>query len=168
MDYINQISGTEISQLVLTIVVVCLFLWRMSYGINNGLFAEATGLIAVIAAFIAVYYSVGIVGNVLDAKFGSMATKIGCLVIAFAVYKIMTSIADAFRKIKTIPIVGGIDRFLGAVLGFVEAAAIILLIEYVTDLKIISTLMDSCFRLLMFLIGIYKKIKKLIDAFLVK
>ncbi len=158
----------DITQLIITIVVVCLFLWRMSYGINNGLFAEATGLIAVIASFIAVYFCASIVGNVLDARFGNIATKAACLVIAFAVYRIMTAIADAFRKIKTIPIVGGIDRFLGAVLGAVEAMAIILLIEYVTDLKIVSILMDSCFRVLMFFIKIYKKIKNFIDAFLMK
>ena len=155
----------EITKLILTIVVVCLFLWRISYGINNGLFAEAAGLIAVIASFIAVYYSVSIVGNVLDAKFGNIATKAVCLVVAFTVYKIMTSIADAFRKIKTIPIVGGIDRFLGAILGIVEAAAIILLIEYVTDLKIISAVMESCFSVLMFFVKLYYRIKRLIYAF---
>ena len=30
----------DISQVVITTVVVCLFLWRMSYGAKNGLFAE--------------------------------------------------------------------------------------------------------------------------------
>ncbi len=151
-------SGIDISQLVITIVVVCLFLWRISYGINNGLFAEATGLIAVIAAFVAVYYSTNILGEMLNARFGNVIPKIGYLVVAFAVYRIMTAIADALRKVKTIPIVGGIDRFLGAILGFVEAAAIILLIEYVTDIGIIKTIIMVCYKLVVALKNLIEKL----------
>jgi membrane protein required for colicin V production len=152
------LSGIDISQLVITIVVVCLFLWRISYGINNGLFAEATGLIAVIAAFVAVYYSTNILGEMLNARFGNVIPKIGYLVVAFAVYRIMTAIADALRKVKTIPIVGGIDRFLGAILGFVEAAAIILLIEYVTDIGIIKTIIMVCYKLVVALKNLIEKL----------
>ncbi len=151
-------SGIDISQLVITIVVVCLFLWRISYGINNGLFAEATGLIAVIAAFVAVYYSTNILGEMLNARFGNVIPKIGYLVVAFAVYRIMTAIADALRKVKTIPIVGGIDRFLGAILGFVEAAAIILLIEYVTDIGITKTIIIVCYKLVVSLKNLIEKL----------
>ena len=60
----------EISQIVITVVVVCLFLWRISYGTNNGLFAEAAGLIAGIASYIAVYYLMSFTGSVLGNKFG--------------------------------------------------------------------------------------------------
>ncbi|WP_022775785.1 CvpA family protein [Butyrivibrio sp. AE2015] len=129
----------DISQVVLTIVVVCLFLWRISYGKNNGLFAEAAGLIAVLAAFVSVYYVANIAGSVLNQNYGVIIPKIGYLLVAFLVYKIMTAIGDAFKKMRNVPIFGAMDRFLGAVLGAVEAAAIIYLIEYVTDLEIISS-----------------------------
>ena len=89
----------------MTIVVVCLFLWRMSYGMENGLFAEAAGLIAVIAAFFAVYYSINLVNNIITVNLGNVLPKIGYLVVAFAVYKIMTALADALRRIKNIPII---------------------------------------------------------------
>ncbi|MBP3197991.1 MAG: hypothetical protein J6N21_13430, partial [Butyrivibrio sp.] len=69
---------------------------------ENGLFAEAAGLIAVIAAFFAVYYSINLVNNIITVNLGNVLPKIGYLVVAFAVYKIMTALADALRRIKHI------------------------------------------------------------------
>jgi membrane protein required for colicin V production len=129
----------DISQIVLTIVVVCLFLWRISYGKNNGLFAEAAGLVAVFAAFASVYYIINIAGSVLNQNYGVVIPKIGYLLVAFIVYKIMTAIGDAFKRLKDVPVFGAMDRLLGALLGAVEAGAIIYLIEYVTDIEIISS-----------------------------
>ena len=128
----------EISQVVLTIVVGCLFLWRISYGANNGLFAEAAGLIAAIAAFASVYYIAYIAGDVLGNNFGDIAVKSGYLVIAFIVYRLTTVIGNALRKVKEIPLIGGLDGIFGAVLGGVEAFLIVYLVEYITDFKILS------------------------------
>ena len=122
----------EISQIVITVVVVCLFLWRISYGTNNGLFAEAAGLIAVIASYFAVYYLMSITGSVLSNKFGEVIPKIGYLVAAFLVYSIMTALGGALRKVKEIPILGGLDRLLGGILGGIEAAIIIYIVEFIT------------------------------------
>ncbi len=137
----------DITVLVMTTVVVCLILWRISYGMKNGLFAEAAGLIAVMAAFVCVHYFINIVKNVIDINLGSIASKIGYLLVAFLVYRIMTSVAEAFRKIKDIPIVGAADRVLGGVLGAVEAVMIILLIEYITDIDIIKTVLTACYEI---------------------
>ncbi len=138
----------DISGIVLTIVVVCLVLWRMSYGWENGLFAEAAGLIAVIASYLAVYYSINIVENIVDIKLGKAVTKVGYLVIAFLVYRIMVSIAKALRKLKDIPIIGSADRTLGAILGIAEACLIIALIEYVTDIEIVSSVLTTFYELI--------------------
>ena len=126
----------EISQIVIGVVVVCLFLWRISYGMNNGLFAEAAGLIAVIAAYFAVYYTISVAGSVLGMKFGEIIPKIGYLIVAFLVYSLMTALGNALRKVKEIPVLGGLDRLLGAILGAIEAALIIYIIEFVTDFEI--------------------------------
>ena len=136
-----MVLGIDISQLILTIVVVCLVLWRMSYGMENGLFAEAAGLIAAIAAFFAVVYAAKMVNSVLTIDLGNIITKIGYLVVAFLVYKIMTAISDALRRIKYIPIIGGVDRLLGSVLGIVEAVIIISIVEYITDIEIKNTVL---------------------------
>lgn len=128
----------DISQVVMTIVVLCLFLWRMSYGANNGLFAEAAGLIAVLGSFAAVYYLMNIAGSVLSKNLGAIIPKIGYLVVAFTVYKVMTSIGEAFKKVKNVPIVGKFDRFMGAIIGIFEAACIIYLVEFITDIEIVK------------------------------
>ena len=125
----------DISQVVIGVVVVCLFLWRISYGMNNGLFAEAAGLIAVIAAFAAVYYIMKITGSVLSANLGGVIPKIGYLVVAFVIYRLMTVLGDQLRKVKEIPILGGVDRLLGAIMGGAEAALIIYIVEYITGFK---------------------------------
>ena len=128
----------EISQAVITIVVVCLFLWRISYGTTNGLFAEAAGLIAAIAAFSAVYYLINIAGSVLSIHLGGVLPKIGYLVVAFLIYRAMTSLGNALRKVKEIPILGGLDRLLGAVLGLAEAFLIVHTIEYITGMELFA------------------------------
>lgn len=127
--------GVEISQIVITIVVIVLFLWRISDGSRNGLFGEATGLVAVIAAFAAVYFIMNIAGNVLNKNFGNVASKVGYLIVAFIVYKVMSTIGNALKKIKEIPILGGLDRLMGAVFGAAEAAIIIYIVEFVTGIK---------------------------------
>ena len=68
---------------------------------------------------------------------------------AFIVYKVMMSIADAFKKIKNNPIVGAFDRLLGAILGFTEALVIVYLIEYVTNIEIISSVLAALSQLYM-------------------
>ena len=136
--------GFEISDIVIAIVVVCLILWRMSYGANNGLFAEAAGLIAVIASFAAVYYLTLLAGAVLTRNFGGIITKIGYLLVAFVVYRIMTALGEALRKVKEIPILGGMDRLLGGILGAIEAALIIYIVEFVTDFKLLHSAYATC------------------------
>lgn len=137
----------EISQLVITIVVVCLFLWRISYGASNGLFAEAAGLIAVMASFAAVYYVMNIAGDVLTSNFGHIVPKIGYLVVAFLIYSVTTVLGKELRKIKEIPILGGVDRLLGAVLGAIEAAAIIYTVEYITGFGLLNPAVASFYQL---------------------
>ena len=127
--------GFEISDIVIAIVVVCLILWRMSYGANNGLFAEAAGLISVLASFASIYYIVKIVGDVLNKNLGNIITKIGYLLVAFLVYKIMNTLGEHLRKIKEIPILGGLDRLMGALLGIMEAALIIKLFVFITGIE---------------------------------
>ena len=88
--------------------------------------------IAVIASYVAVYYLMSITGSVLSNKFGEVIPKIGYLVVAFIVYSLMTALAGALRRVKEIPILGGLDRLLGGVLGGIESAIIIYIVEFIT------------------------------------
>ncbi|RKM54609.1 CvpA family protein [Butyrivibrio sp. X503] len=134
----------DIAQVVLTTVVVCLFLWRMSYGAKNGLFAEAAGLVSVLAAFVSIYYITKIAGDVLNANFGTVIPKIGYLVVAFLIYRLMTAIGDAFSKVKEVPVLSGFNRLLGAVFGAAEAFLIIYLVQFVTKIEVIDTFKTVC------------------------
>ncbi|MEE3494126.1 MAG: CvpA family protein [Butyrivibrio sp.] len=133
----------DISQIVITIAVVCIILWRISYGANSGLIAEAAGLIAVLAAFASVYFVMGITENVTQKSFGGIIPKIGYLIVAFCVYRLMTGIGESLRKMKEIPVLGRFDKILGAVLGLFEALAILYLVEYVTDIKLLTSLQGA-------------------------
>ena len=130
----------DISQIVITIAVVCIILWRISYGSNSGLVAEAAGLLAVLATFASVYFVMGITENVLDKSFGDIIPKIGYLIVAFVVYRVMNAIGGNLRKMKEIPVLGSFDKILGAVLGLLEAIAVLYLIEYITGIKLLTSL----------------------------
>ena len=73
-----------------------------------------------------------ITGSILAQKFGEVIPKIGYLVVAFLVYGIMTALANALRKVKEIPILGGLDRLLGGELGAIETALIIYIVQFIT------------------------------------
>ena len=135
--------GFEISQIVITIVMLCMFLWRMSYGAGNGLFAEATGLVAVLAAVASVYYIIKIAGSVITANLGGVFSKIGYLVVAFIIYIVMSTLGEKLRKIKEIPILGGLDRLLGAILGSVESVVIFKFITYITGIMILPVFVKT-------------------------
>ncbi len=141
----------EISELVIAIVAICLLLWRMSYGANNGLFAEAAGLIAVLASFAAVYYIIKIAGDILNKNLGNVIPKIGYLVVAFLIYRVMNVLAEQLRKVKEIPILGGMDRLLGTILGMIEALVIIYLITFITGIQIFPVLEALFIRLVKYI-----------------
>ena len=144
----------DISQIVITIAVICIILWRISYGANVGLVAEAAGLIAVLATFASVYFIMGITENVLDKSFGGIIPKIGYLIVAFVVYRVMTGIGESLRKMKEVPVLGSFNRILGAVLGVIEAIAILYLVEYITGIKLLKVLQAAW-------LGLFGKIKGL-------
>ena len=55
----------------------------------------------------------------------------------------MTGIGESLRKMKEIPVLGRFDKILGAVLGLFEALAILYLVEYVTDIKLLTSLQGA-------------------------
>jgi membrane protein required for colicin V production len=140
----------EISHIVITTVVLCLLMWRMSYGANNGLFAEATGLVSVFAAVAAVYYLMKIAGAVITERFGEIIPKIGYLVVAFLIYRVMSALAEQLRKVKEIPILGGLDRLLGAILGMIEAIVIIRFITFITGMEILPVFISTMTKIVDF------------------
>lgn len=148
----------EISQIVTAVVVICLFLWRISYGTKNGLFAEATGLIAVIASFVAVYYVASLAGNVFGRNLGGVLPKAGFLAAAFAVYRIMKAMGNALSGIKEVPMLGAADRIMGAFLGAAEALTIILMVQFITGIKMIMPVISMGNRLWDCALGYLEKI----------
>jgi membrane protein required for colicin V production len=82
-----------------------------------------------------------IAGSVLTQNFGSIAPKVGYLVAAFIIYRIMSAIGKALRGIREVPVLGAADRIMGAVMGAAEAFIIVLIVEYVTDIRIIVPVM---------------------------
>ncbi len=134
------IGYVSIDQLIIFIAVILLLFWRMSYGYNNGLFAEATGLISAFAALAVLYYLIKIAGQILNNHIGGILTRIVYLIAAIFVYKVMSGIGGIFKKIVDIPIIGFVNSILGAILGIVEVYIIVNIIERITDIQVQSVL----------------------------
>ena len=147
----------DVSQIVIATVVVCLLLWRVSYGTENGLFAEATGLVAVIASFAAVYYIMNIAGGMLTNNFGTVLPRIGYLVVAFIIYSIMNALGRALQGIRDVPVLGAMNRILGGLMGVVEAVLIVLFIEFVTDIRIVAPVLNLGNQLWGYILGYIQK-----------
>jgi len=136
----NMIFTLTVPQMIVIIAALIIIIWRAYYGYQNGVLEETAGVIALIAALTALYLAMDIAKDVSDHSFMNILTKVIYFVIAIVIYKVGHLIGRALRPIRNIPIISQANSILGALLGFIEAYILILLIEKIIGIEIISLL----------------------------
>ena len=125
-------------QMITVIAALIIIAWRISDGYHKGILEEAAGVVALLAALAAIYMAMNIAEDITQYSFKGITTKIIYFVIAIFIYKIGHLVGRALRPVKDIPIIGGLDAILGAVLGAIEAYIIILLLQKIIGIDAIS------------------------------
>lgn len=106
------------------IVIAIIFIWRISVGFRKGMVQEIISLIAMAAAGLCVVLILGAVGSYLDREIGGTIQMVIVLLVVCIVYRLVHTLFTSLELISKLPIIKWLDKLLGIVVGFVEAALI--------------------------------------------
>lgn len=112
------------------IIIVLIFIWRITTGFRKGMVQEIVSLIAMVAAGFCIFLIMGAIGNYLNHEIGKMVQIISVLFVVCLVYRLVHVLFTSLELISKLPIIKGVDKLLGALAGCVEAALIVAILVY--------------------------------------
>ena len=107
------------------IVIALVFIWRIAAGFKRGMVQELISLIAMAAAGICVFLILGAVGSYLEQEIGQVIQIVVVLFAVCLVYRLVSILFVSLKLISKLPIVKGLDKIMGAAVGFVEAGILV-------------------------------------------
>lgn len=107
------------------IVIALVFIWRIAAGFKKGMVQELISLIAMAAAGICVFLILGAVGSYLEKEIGQVIQIVVVLFAVCLVYRLVSILFVSLKLISKLPIVKGLDKIMGAAVGFVEAGILV-------------------------------------------
>ncbi len=107
------------------IVIALVFIWRMMAGFKRGMVREVISLIAMAVAGACVTLILGAIGNYMDKEIAEVLQIITVLTVVCLVYRLANVLLTSLQLIAGLPIVKGLDKILGVVIGFAEAGIIV-------------------------------------------
>lgn len=106
------------------IVIAIIFIWRISVGFRKGMVQEIISLIAMAVAGVCVVLILGAVGSYLEREIGRAIQSVIVLFVVCVVYRLVHTLFTSLELISKLPVIKWLDKLLGIVVGFAEAALI--------------------------------------------
>ncbi len=115
---------------VALIIIALIFIWRIAAGFRKGMVQELISLIAVVVAGFCVILILGAIGSYIDQEIARLVQIVAVLFAVCLVYRLVHVLFTSLELISRLPVIRGLDRLLGAALGFAEAGVIVGLLVY--------------------------------------
>ncbi|MDO4463364.1 MAG: CvpA family protein [Bacillota bacterium] len=112
------------------IIIALMFIWRVAVGFRKGMVQEIISLIAMGVAGICVILILGAIGSYFDQEIGKVIQTVLILFAVCLVYRLVHVLFTSLELVSKLPIVKGLDKLLGAVVGCAEAVLIVGLLVY--------------------------------------
>ena len=112
------------------IIIALIFIWRVAVGFRKGMVQEIISLIAMGVAGICVILILGAIGSYFDREIGKVIQTVLVLFVICLVYRLVHVLFTSLELVSKLPIVKGLDKLLGAVIGCAEAVLIVGLLVY--------------------------------------
>ena len=109
-------------------VVVLIFIWRISSGFEKGMVQELISLIAMVVAGFSVLLILAAIGSYMDHEIGRLVQMITVLTVVCLVYRLINLLFTSLGLIAKLPVIKGLDKLMGGILGFAEAGVIVALL----------------------------------------
>lgn len=107
------------------VIIAIIFIWRMIAGFRKGMVQELISLIAMAAAGVCVVLILGAVGSYMEKEIGKTVQMVAVLLVVCLVYRLVHVLFTSLELISKLPIIKGVDKLLGIVVGFAEAVVIV-------------------------------------------
>ena len=111
---------------VTLIAIGIIFIWRMTVGFKKGLVQELLSLVAGIVAGVCMLLILGAVGSYFQNDLGRIIKIVAVLLSVCIVYRLGNTLFVSLKLISKLPIVKSVDKLLGIILGFAEAAVLVI------------------------------------------
>ncbi len=112
------------------VIIAIIFIWRIAAGFRKGMIQEIISLIAMVIAGICVILILGAIGSYLNQEIGKTIQIVVVLVVVCLIYRLVHVLFTSLELISKLPIIKGVDKLLGAVVGLAEAALIVGFLVY--------------------------------------
>lgn len=112
------------------VIILLIFIWRIAAGFRRGMVQELIALIAVAVAGFCIVLILGAIGSYMNKEIAKVIEIAAVLFVVCLVYRLVHVLFTSLELISKLPIIKGLDKLLGAGLGFIEAAVIIGVLVY--------------------------------------
>lgn len=107
------------------IVIAIIFIWRIAAGFRKGMVQELVSLIAMAVAGFCVVLILGAIGSYFEHEIGRVIQIVAVLFAVCLTYRLVNVLFTSLELIARLPIIKGVDKLLGMVVGFTEAVLIV-------------------------------------------
>ncbi len=107
------------------VIIAIIFIWRIAAGFRKGMVQELISLIAMAVAGVCVVLIMGAIGSYMDQEIGRVIQIVAVLLVVCLVYRLVHVLFTSLELISKLPIIKGVDKLLGIVVGFAEAVVIV-------------------------------------------
>lgn len=116
---------------VALIAIVLIFIWRITVGFKRGMVKEIISLIATAVGGLCVVLILSAISSYMDKEIGQVVQVIVALLVICLAYRLVHLLLTSVKLVAKLPILKGLDKILGAAVGFVEAGVIVGILVYV-------------------------------------
>ena len=107
---------------IIFILIICLLiLWRIKKGFRNGMIKEIINILSVIVSLVSITLIFLVISSVMAHTFSTLTVCIAGLIGIGIIFKLCHLIFKPVTAIVSISLIHGLDKMLGAVMGFGEA-----------------------------------------------
>lgn len=133
MDVMEFIS---MPQVIVSLAVLIVLLWRMSYGFKFGLINELIEIAGLAVGFVIFTLSAGSIGKLIHGENLQIFRTIVELAIVVVIYRVVQGIARGTKGAGKVPILSNVNKLLGACFGALETYMWVMLIQHIIGYQI--------------------------------
>ncbi len=131
---------------IIFILIICLLIvWRVKKGFRNGMIKEIINILSIIVSLVSITLIFLVISSVMAHTFSTLTICIVGLIGIGIVFKLCNLIFKPVMAIVNISLIHGLDKMLGAVMGFGEAVICVYFLCRALDYFGIYTLSFSPF-----------------------
>ena len=119
------------AKLVFAVLVLLLLIWSMKRGFHNGMMKEVATLLSGVVSLACVALILIAVTSAMAKAMSTLTLCIIGLILLGIVFKLCDLIFKPILALSHVAVIGSFDKFLGALMGAVEAGVLSLVVFYI-------------------------------------